>query len=395
MSKLKFDSNDYYAIVTTKGQDLINKAYNEGKVVNLVDMAIGDSNGSYVTPDPSFTALAHEFGRQPLEAGEVYDAAISAAITVKPDYAGNTVREFGLYDDADNLIIYGSYPESLIIDNSGSSYMQLKITVNMYIVNASAVNIIVNPTIPYATEEEPGTSEIATQGEVDEGDDRVRFVTPWTLKNCVWFKNIIDTINNLDLSGKGIKRISGNKTSSPHSGDDVELDLESDFGGAKKNGDSANNFSVKDASSPQHAVSLKQLEEATTGASYTPFSAPIVIHPKAQLPSNIVVNLNVSGHGIPDGALVFVNFTAYPDIAGTARPNEKIYGLINHGDSNTMATGDNANFECAGEDNASRTFGASGQVSVVVKNQRINVSRTKADGKDQCYFSAAISGWLK
>ncbi|WP_341495768.1 phage tail protein [Photobacterium damselae subsp. damselae] len=181
MSKLKFDSNDYYAIVTTKGQDLINKAYNEGKVVNLVDMAIGDSNGSYVAPDPSFTALAHEFGRQPLEAGEVYDAAISAAITVKPDYAGNTVREFGLYDDAGNLIIYGSYPESLIIDNSGSSYMQLKITVNMYIVNASAVNIIVNPTIPYATEEEPGIVEQATAEEVKAGVDNERYVTPKNL----------------------------------------------------------------------------------------------------------------------------------------------------------------------------------------------------------------------
>ncbi|MGX9458515.1 phage tail-collar fiber domain-containing protein [Photobacterium damselae subsp. damselae] len=395
MSKLKFDSNDYYAIVTTKGQDLINKAYNEGKVVNLVDMAIGDSNGSYVTPDPSFTALAHEFGRQPLEAGEVYDAAISAAITVKPDYAGNTVREFGLYDDAGNLIIYGSYPESLIIDNSGSSYMQLKITVNMYIVNASAVNIIVNPTIPYATEEEPGISEIATQDEVDKGDDRVRFVTPWTLKNCVWFRNIIDIINNLDLSGKGIKRISGNKTPSPHSGDDVTLDLESDFGGAKKNGDSANNFSVKDASSPQHAVSLKQLEEATTGASFTAFSSPIVVHPRANIPSGAITDIDVSGHGIPDGSAVFVNYTAYPDYEGTGGPNIVTYGLINHGDSSVMATRDNSNFAAAGEDSGSQTFASSGQVVVKVAGQKIRVSRTPAGGSNRCYFTAAISGWLK
>ncbi|WP_341508930.1 hypothetical protein WAX88_01305 [Photobacterium damselae subsp. damselae] len=290
-----------------------------------------------------------------------------------------------------------------INDDSGTGTINVPKATKEQVIDGKSDDVAVTPAslaaklevvVKNATEDEAGITETATQEETDAGLDRFRYITPKTLTNSQQLKDIIKLINDLDLSGTGIKTIKGNNTSTPHSGDNVELDLDSDFGGAKKNGDKNNNFNVKDATADQHAVSFKQLKDAATGVSYTAFGTPIVIHPKAQLPSNIVVDLNVSGHGIPDGALVFVNFTAYPDIAGTARPNEKIYGLINHGDSNTIATSDNANFECAGEDNGSRTFGASGQVSVVVKNQKINVSRTKADGKDLCYFSAAISGWL-
>lgn len=172
-------SSDYYAIVTNVGKDLINDAYNSGTVINITDMAIGDSHGAFVEPDPSFTALVNEFGRQAVESGGSTDAAISAAITVKQDFAGNVVREFGLFDDKGNLIVYGSYPPALIIDSSGSTYMQLQVAVDLYVENAKSVNIVVNPTIDYATEIKPGLVIISNKYD---GDSKTKAVTEYALR---------------------------------------------------------------------------------------------------------------------------------------------------------------------------------------------------------------------
>ncbi|MDG2589920.1 phage tail protein [Vibrio parahaemolyticus] len=56
-------SNDYFSYVTNVGVEKIEAAYNAGETINLIEMAIGDSNGAYVEPDASFTALVNEFAR--------------------------------------------------------------------------------------------------------------------------------------------------------------------------------------------------------------------------------------------------------------------------------------------------------------------------------------------
>lgn len=158
------------------------------------------------------------------------------------------------------------------------------------------------------------------------------------------------------------------------------------------NGNEEENFSVKTATEDNQAVNLGQLK--AVASSYFFFTAPVVIYPHTPLASGVLVDISVDGHDIPDGAAVFVNFTAYPDLEGTSQPNEDIYGLITHGDSPAMADRNNANFQAAGDDSGSRVYAASGQVIVKVFEQRIRVSRTEAGAPNRCYFSAAITGYL-
>ncbi|MCE7729605.1 phage tail-collar fiber domain-containing protein [Vibrio campbellii] len=163
--------NKHYMVVTDLGLSLIEDAYNAGTKVNLVAMALGDSNGAYVEPDSTFTSLVNEFGREDIHEGNSGEYLIDVISYVGVRHAGKTVREFGLYDDADNLIAYGAYPESLVPDVGSSEYIQLEIEARVDLANASAVTITVNPIYPYATEAEAGIIKIIKEAEVTETDE--------------------------------------------------------------------------------------------------------------------------------------------------------------------------------------------------------------------------------
>lgn len=167
----------YFNVVTDLGLSLIEDAYNNGTKVNITQMALGDSGGSYVEPDSSMTALTGEFGREDIHESNHADYLIYVYVYVSADHAGNTVREFGLYDDLGNLIVYGAYPESLIPDAASSDYIQLEIEVRVDLVNAESVIVTVNPLYPQATETEAGIAKIINASDVDAGTDDSKILT--------------------------------------------------------------------------------------------------------------------------------------------------------------------------------------------------------------------------
>ncbi|WP_431786133.1 phage tail protein [Vibrio harveyi] len=162
----------YYLVVTDIGKTLIDEAYNNSTKVNIIEMALGDSSGSYVKPDSSFTQLVSEFGREDIhdDLGGI-DGLIHVISKVTAKNAGQTVREFGLYDDLGNMIAYGAYPESLVPEVDSAEFIQLEIEAMVYLDNASAVTISVNPIYQYASEDEAGIIKIIKEPEVLEEDE--------------------------------------------------------------------------------------------------------------------------------------------------------------------------------------------------------------------------------
>ncbi|EOW2077576.1 phage tail protein [Vibrio mimicus] len=132
---------NYKAVLTNVGLDIINAAYNAGKTVTLATIELGDGGGSDITPTPDATSLVGSFGSQPITKGRSTNAAISILVRVDSKFDGNVVREFGLRDSDGNLIIYANHPASEVV---AGQPLPLEIGCDMYIENASAVNIVVD-----------------------------------------------------------------------------------------------------------------------------------------------------------------------------------------------------------------------------------------------------------
>ncbi len=167
----------YSAVVTNLGTSLIEDAYNNSSIVNITQMAIGDSNGAYVEPNPAFTSLVNELGREDIHESSTVGHLIHVYVYVTSKFAGETIREFGLYDDANNLVVYAAYPESLVPDAASGEYIQLEIECIVDFENAEVVNIVVNPIYPHATELEAGIAKIVSEADVDNDEEDSKFLT--------------------------------------------------------------------------------------------------------------------------------------------------------------------------------------------------------------------------
>ncbi len=131
----------YQAILTDVGEKLINAAYAAGETIDIKMIEFGDGSGSYVTPDPSAQNLVNKWGEQTIQKGKSTDAAISILVRIDSDmYNGKFLREFGLRDTNGNLIVIANYPVAEVVANQP---FPIEVGCDMYIENASTVNIIV------------------------------------------------------------------------------------------------------------------------------------------------------------------------------------------------------------------------------------------------------------
>ncbi|EJS4014551.1 tail fiber protein [Vibrio parahaemolyticus] len=169
----------YFSYVTDIGINKIEVAYNAGETINLIEMAIGDSNGAYVAPDSSFTNLVNEFARVALNDASTDDHLVHVISYIQPtaETAEKTLREYGIYDDEGDMIIYGAYPESLIPSLDSAEYLQLEVENITELENADVVNVTVSPIVPHATETEAGIAKIANEDDVEAGVDDSKILT--------------------------------------------------------------------------------------------------------------------------------------------------------------------------------------------------------------------------
>ena len=236
---------DYYSLVTNTG--LIKEAAAGqigGNPINLTQIAVGDSNGSYYEPDSAATSLVNELYRASLTSA-VLDANNPNQLIIEgviPEEAGPFyIREVGIFDSDGDLFAIGKYPETFKSNYESGSGKRLYIRLIVAFVSIPNVQIILSENINFdpnfeanlnielanrlkisenladlndvaiarnnlglgtgalagdASETEKGISQIADQSETDNGSDDLKFVTPQKLKtNLINHPFTVDLVN--------------------------------------------------------------------------------------------------------------------------------------------------------------------------------------------------------
>lgn len=199
--------SDYYTILTDIGIAKLANALALGQTVNLTEFAVGDGgeDGVY-NPTSSQTALKNETYRAPVNAISIDEDNPSWLIieaVVPAQNGGWYVREAGIFDDDGDMIAIIKYPETFkpqleagvgkdlylrsILEHSNVAQVTLKIDPAVVLASRDFVRKAVQQHAastdhPAATELTQGMSQIATQEQVDTGDDDTAFVTPKKLR---------------------------------------------------------------------------------------------------------------------------------------------------------------------------------------------------------------------
>lgn len=140
---------EFYSIITNKGLDLITKALSDGTKLNLEYIAVGDSNGAYYEPNPNQTSLVNE--RYRAKISEVTELVAKAQIP--NDIGGFYIREVGIFDDKNNLILIAKQPETYKPIVSEGSTKELWIKVLIQAINPDVLELKIDTSIQTATVE--------------------------------------------------------------------------------------------------------------------------------------------------------------------------------------------------------------------------------------------------
>lgn len=140
---------EFYSIITNKGLDLITKALSNRTKLNLEYIAVGDSNGAYYEPNPNQTSLVNE--RYRAKISEVTELVAKAQIP--NDIGGFYIREVGIFDDKNNLILIAKQPETYKPIVSEGSTKELWIKVLIQAINPDVLELKIDTSIQTATVE--------------------------------------------------------------------------------------------------------------------------------------------------------------------------------------------------------------------------------------------------
>ncbi|MBO6273783.1 phage tail protein [bacterium] len=140
---------EFYSIITDKGLELISNALSNGEKLNLEYIAVGDSNGAYYEPQTSQKTLVNEKYRAKIS--EVNELIVKAQIP--NNIGGFYIREVGIFDDKNNLILIAKQPETYkpIIEEGSSKELWIKVLIKA--INPDALILKIDTSIQTATVE--------------------------------------------------------------------------------------------------------------------------------------------------------------------------------------------------------------------------------------------------
>lgn len=137
----------FYSIIPNTGLAKIQEALANGTKLDLKYIAVGDSNGSYYEPSLEQTALRHERYRTPIT--EV--SSLTAKALIPASVGGFYMREFGIFDSDNTLLLVGKQPETYKPVETQGSVKELWIKVVIAAINQDVVQINIDPTIQMAS----------------------------------------------------------------------------------------------------------------------------------------------------------------------------------------------------------------------------------------------------
>ena len=140
-------TESFYSIVTDKGAELINEALANGEKIDLSFIAVGDGNGQYYEPQSTQTELVHETYRANIS--EVTE--LTAKGLIPTDIGGFYIREVGVFDNHNILILIAKQPETYKPLEEQGSTKELWIKVTIKAIASDVIQIKVDKSLQYAT----------------------------------------------------------------------------------------------------------------------------------------------------------------------------------------------------------------------------------------------------
>lgn len=142
---------DFYSIVTNTGFEKINDALAQGSKIDLARIVVGDSNGSYYEPSVNQNSLVNECWRGNVTEVNQGSDCIFAKALIPYSVGGFYIREIGIYDSDNNLLIVGKQPETYKpLENQGTA-KELWIKVFLDAINPEVIELKIDSTIQLAS----------------------------------------------------------------------------------------------------------------------------------------------------------------------------------------------------------------------------------------------------
>lgn len=142
---------EFYSIVTNIGFQKINECLATGSKLDLKFIAVGDSNGSYYEPAINQTSLLNECWRGEISEVNEDNIGLYARTLMSFNVGGFYIREVGVFDTENNLLIIGKQAETYkpVITEGTAKDIWLKVVLTS--INPDVIELKIDPSVQTAT----------------------------------------------------------------------------------------------------------------------------------------------------------------------------------------------------------------------------------------------------
>jgi len=142
---------EFYSIVTNIGFEKINECLNQGTKLDLKFIAVGDSSGSYYEPEIDQLHLVNECWRGEIQEINEDGLGLFARTLMPFNIGGFYIREIGVFDTENNLLIIGKQAETYkpIVSEGTAKDIWLKVVLTS--INPDVIELKIDPAIQTAT----------------------------------------------------------------------------------------------------------------------------------------------------------------------------------------------------------------------------------------------------
>lgn len=140
-------STKYMGIWTEKGLKKMAQYATEDKTISFTQLAIGDGNGSIPEPSADAASLVHEVWRGNLNNvanNPDNETSVLVEIVIPYNVGGFFVREWGIYDNEGDLLVYGNHAEFYKAKLAEGTGAELRELIELPVTNEGVVEITVS-----------------------------------------------------------------------------------------------------------------------------------------------------------------------------------------------------------------------------------------------------------
>ena len=144
-------AEEFYSLVTDYGAEKQLKCITDGIPFEVTHIALGDGNGKYYEPSRTQTKLVNEVWRGNVEKCEWTDNRFYCVTTVPAEIGGFEVREAGVFDAENNLLVVSKFPETTKQAPESGTVKQLTIRIELEMSNTQLAELVINPNLNVVT----------------------------------------------------------------------------------------------------------------------------------------------------------------------------------------------------------------------------------------------------